>query len=108
MLFISRETFFCFSEIVFISCKHFLENYLVLLVSEICELYLHVYLHIGLASHNNMENLLKQTVQGEIRNFMESACSSMESTCSSSSNIIDELPKAKKSLRKGRSIWEGS
>ena len=43
-----------------------------------------------------MENLLKQTVQEEIRNFMEKKqYESMESKCSSSSNIKDDLPKAK-------------
>ena len=56
-----------------------------------------------------MENLLKQTVQEEMRNFMEKKQDqSMESTFSSSSNIKDDLSKAKKSLRRGRNVWEGS
>ena len=56
-----------------------------------------------------MENLLKQTVQEEIRNFMEKKQDeSMESRCSSFSNIKDDLPKEKKSLRRARNVWEGS
>ena len=56
-----------------------------------------------------MGNLLKQTVQEELRNFMEKKQDeSMESTFSSSSNIKDDLPKEKKILRKGRNEWEGS
>ena len=48
-----------------------------------------------------MESLLKQTVQEEIRNFMEKKQDeSMESTCSSSSNIKDDLPKAKEKSKK--------
>ena len=59
--------------------------------------------------HNSMENLLKQTVQEEIRNFMEKKQDeSMESTCSSPLNIKDDLPKAKKSLSTERNAWEGS
>ena len=44
---------------------------------------------------NSIENLWKQTVQEEIRNFMgKKQDESVESTCSSSSNIKDDLPKA--------------
>ena len=57
-----------------------------------------------------MKNLLKQTVQAEIKNFMEKKQDeSMESTCSSSSNIKDDLPKAKeKSKKREKRVWEGS
>ena len=48
-----------------------------------------------------MENLLKQTVQEEIRNFMEKKQDeSIESTCSSSSDIKDDLPEAKEKSKK--------
>ena len=96
MFFISRETFFCFSGIVFISGKLFLDYYLLLLVSGSCELNLYVYQHIELISHNIMENLLEQTGQEEIKNFMgKKQDESMESTGGSSSNIKYELHEAK-------------
>ena len=48
-----------------------------------------------------MKNLLKQTVQEEIRNFMKKKQhESMENTCSYSSNIKDDLPKAKEKFKK--------
>ena len=50
-----------------------------------------------------MENLLKQTVKEEIRNFMEKKQDkSMKSTISSSSKIKDGLPKAKSKKREKR------
>ena len=81
---------------MFISGKLFLDYYLLLLVSGSFELNLHVYQHIKHVSHNIMENLLEQTGQEEIRNFMEKKQDeSMQSTCGSSSNIKDELHEAK-------------
>ena len=94
-LFLAKH-FSVFQEIVFISGKLFLDYYLLLLVSGSFELNLHVYQHIKHVSHNIMENLLEQTGQEEIRNFMEKKQDeSMESTCGSSSNIKDELHEAK-------------
>ena len=55
-----------------------------------------------------MENLLKQTVQEEIRNFMEKKQDeSMESKCSSSSTIKDGLPKAKEKSKEKEKRMEG-
>ena len=55
-----------------------------------------------------MENLLKQAVQEEIRNFMEKKQDgSMEGTCSSSSTIKDDLPKAKEKSKKKETRIEG-
>ena len=94
-LFLAKH-FSVFQEIVFISGKLFLDYYLLLLVSGSFELNLHVYQYIKHVSHNIMENLLEQTGQEEIRNFMEKKQDeSMESTCGSSSNIKDELHEAK-------------
>ena len=81
---------------MFISGKLFLDYYLLLLVSGSCELNLYVYQHIELISHNIMENLLEQTGQEEIKNFMrKKQDESMESTGGSSSNIKYELHEAK-------------
>ena len=55
-----------------------------------------------------MENLLKQTVQEEIRNYMEKKQDEpVESACSTSSNIKDDLPKVKeKSKARERRMGE--
>ena len=48
-----------------------------------------------------MEKLFKQTLQEDLGNFMEKKQDdSMGSTCSSSSDIKDELPKAKEKSKK--------
>ena len=115
---------FCFSGHIFISCETFFYfsgnsiyfswySWFRKAVSEICRLNLQcTYTYWQRAcfpQHNSMENLFKPAVQEEIRNFMEKKQDeSMKSTCSSSLNIKDDLPKGKKSLSTGRNVWEGS